>query len=196
MYANQLSLPIFPSVINHRQRLTIGEVLKHPWLTQPLPSPSSLAITSVLGVQSNGSTNQDGNSLVNKSTSGCGLITNLESAEDLVKSVHCETPSTSSSVGSLDDAEILAFTKAANSTSSTVKVETEDETRSAMETQASDPTQAKDVVIGIDDDSPLPKSVESPIVTGQNDLNESRSHIGRSQTAGQVVEVQDSSEDR
>lgn len=164
--------------------------MKHPWLTQPSPSPSSLSISSVLGVQGNTNdlviTNQQD---INQS---CGLTSfenssNLQtSAQDLAKVAHCETPSTSSSVGSLDEAEIISFAKPADISN------TKDDLRSAMDIQAVVTTQPEGHLNVIEEMNNLANanSLSSDVP------NERSSEIGRSQTAEQLVEVQDSSEDR
>lgn len=203
---------------NSRKRLTIGEVLKHPWLNQPLPSPASpLSITSVLGTVSTNSPNNNNNSNNNDKditkTSTCGVLTAfdatanaIESNDDLVKTVHCETPSTSSSVGSLEDAEIIDFTKIANasndanSITNTKDDKVEDEKdRSAMETQVTVSVPQTDQV-AMDEQRDVLAITESPSLTSSNNVpntfNDQSSQIGHSRTAEQLVEVQDSSEDR
>lgn len=120
-----------------RKRLSIGEVLKHPWLTQPSPCPSFLAITAVIGVTNDNtshlvanSNNVNNNNIhsngknSNKISNGIasyGLVVDSEQSpnpredQEAVERlrggaavVQCETPS-SSSIGSCEesDAEII-----------------------------------------------------------------------------------------
>ncbi|XP_022698018.1 probable serine/threonine-protein kinase tsuA isoform X2 [Varroa jacobsoni] len=120
-----------------KKRLNIGEVLKHPWLTQPSPCPSFLAITAVIGVTNDNtshlvanSNNVNNNNIhsngknSNKITNGIasyGLVVDSEQSpnpredQEAVERlrggaavVQCETPS-SSSIGSCEesDAEII-----------------------------------------------------------------------------------------
>ncbi|OQR70755.1 serine/threonine-protein kinase-like [Tropilaelaps mercedesae] len=195
-----------------KKRLTIGEVLKHPWLTQPPPSPSSMTISPVIGVTTDNADyllNGNSRASINNINAACGLSVNadepaaLQGQQQLCPgaAVQCETPS-SSSMGSLEesDAEIVMEDQrqheselanggyANGNTSSSVNGSRVERPSNGEPTNPEPSKAAPSLDEVVDANGDLPAEVA-------DDLADNEVPLEHSQTVKQLVEVHDSSEE-